>query len=306
MVFRLYSYAQDAAVPFLQLMVSHGRRVSAKVGTSISGFANPDMDLRKNDMGFLDYSIQEWQISIPDALRYQPSDNFPDANNLSRKQRHLRLLLHLYANSARLQLYRPVLYSITSITEDRGYAQTVVEIAKDTIRTLSQIYQVADMGRRSHSSTYYFLVGALTVLLLAVAHAPMEFSQQVREEFYMALEMVRHSSSNSFLSRKLSNTIKGLKELAPELGLAPTQAIYNVHGSNTTLDANGSYVSSTNGPLNGQQMSFELTNLFENAGGYPGLRGNGIIGAHGGLPMESFSLASGNEGDFLRIIKECF
>ena len=289
-------------------------RISSKVWTSVAGFANENRELRITEMGYLDYSIQQWQSSIPDALRYLPTDTFPDSSNLlTRRQRRLRVLLHLYANSSRIQLYRPVLYSFASIMEDRGYAQTVVEIAKDTIRTLSQLYQSSDMSKSSYITTNYFLIGSLAVLLLAVAHAPMEFSQRVREEFYMALELVRNCSSNSFISRRLWNTIKGLKELAPKFGLAPGQALFGPNDHGSVVDANGVYNASVNGSMNGQSMSFDLTSLFEAAGSFPGLmqtqdgmRGNAMIGGHNGLHMEPFSLAGGNEEEFLKIMKECF
>jgi hypothetical protein len=216
--------------------------------------------------------------------------------------------------------------------ENRGYAQTVVEIAKDTIRTLSQVHQMSDLYQNHQASSNYFLLGALAVLFLAVAHAPAEFSQQVREEFYMALDLIRGCSSKSFISRRLWKTIKGLKDIAPKLGLLPGQGLPDTNDpasaavamaglaghpvdENTVFNGGHSMSSMAGSPANGQQMSYELTNLFEAAGGFPGLIArqdgmmvNGLMGSHSGLPhgMESFSMASGNEEEFVRIMKECF
>jgi hypothetical protein len=62
-------------------------------------------------------------------------------------------------------------------------------------------------------------VSALAVLFLAVAHAPADFNRQVRDEFYMALDLVKGFSTKSYISKRLWNTIRGLKEVGPRLGL---------------------------------------------------------------------------------------
>ena len=270
---------------------------------------------------------------------------------MNRRQRKQRLLLYLRANQSRIQLYRPVLYSITSILENRGYAQTVVEIAKETIRTLTQVHQTSDIYRSPEASSNYYLMAALAVIFLAVSHAPLEFSQQVREEFYMALDLVKGYKAQSYISRRLWKTIKGLKDIAPKLGLTPGHGIDIANNDPSSasavamtgltshpqqVDESALYGSGGGGgghaaqqqmnssamagsPMTGHQMSHELTNLFEAAGGYPVMmatrqdgmmvNGAGIIGGqHGMHPphMENFSMAGGNEEEFVRIMKECF
>ena len=296
----------------------------------MAGFENINNESRKSEIGFLDYQVQEWHNSIPDSLRYQPSDNFPESSNISKRQRRLRLLLYLRVNQSRIQLYRPVLYSITSILENRGYAQTVVELAKETIRTLTQVYRTSDIYRSPQASTNYYLMGALAVIFLAVSHAPLEFSQQVREEFYMALDLVKGYKAQSYISRRLWKTIKGLKDIAPKLGLVPGQGV-DGNGPATAAVAmaglaghqvdesalfNSGHAlnSMASSPMTGHQMSHELTNLFEAAGGYPvmmarqdGMLVNGMMGSHDGLPhLGTMSMAGGNEEEFVRIMKECF
>lgn len=245
--------------------------------------------------------------------------------------RRIRVVLYLRANQLRIQLYRPVLFSITSILENRGYASTCVEIAKDTIQVLTRLNQISDLYSTQQVSFHYFLILALGVLLLAVAHAPAEFSQNVRDEFYMALDLVKGFSSKSYLSSRLWRTIKGLKEIAPKLGLISGQALAEANdphssaavamaglaGHQVQMYPPGQTMPSIgNSPVDGQQMSFELTNLFEVAGGYgvhsrqDGMMVNGMGGGpqgemvHGG---ESLSMMmNGNDDDFLRIMKECF
>lgn len=67
----------------------------------------------------------------------------------------------------------------------------------------------------------HFLVTALGVIFLAVSMAPREFGDSVREEFYMALDLVRGFSACSFVSRRLWGIIKGLREIGGVLGLGP-------------------------------------------------------------------------------------
>ena len=234
-----------------------------------------------------------------------------------------------------MQLYRPILYSITSIMENRGHAQTVVEIAKDTIRVLTSLNQTSNIYQAQQTAFHYFLISALAVLFLSVSHAPAEFNSQVREEFYLALDLVRGCSSRSYVSRRLWKTIKGLKEVAPKLGLVSTQPLEasDPHSSAAVAMAGlaGHQVdemslypqahtlgSMGNSPMNGQQMSHELTNLFEAAGGYNGVtpgRPEGMMAppmSQGpqnemGPGMEApYSMSNGNEVEFGRIMKECF
>ena len=219
--------------------------------------------------------------------------------------------------------------------ENRGYAQTVVEIAKDSIRVLTQLNQTSDIYSGQQAAFHYFLISALAVLFLAVSHAPMEFNQQVREEFYMALDLVKGCSSRSVISRRLWKTIKGLKEVAPKLGLLSGPAMAGTNDAHSSaavamaglaghqvdemaLFSQGQAISPMDSsPRDGQQMSFELTNLFEAAGGYgammpsrqDGLMVNGMVGGQGdqlGQGLEPFSLINGNEEEFVKIMKECF
>jgi hypothetical protein len=112
-----------------------------------------------------------------------------------------------------------VLHSATSIIQNRQQAQTSVDVAKDTIRVLTHISQTSDIYHAQQALFNPFLTGALAVLFLAVAHTPAEFAENVREEFYMALELVRVISKGSPISQRLWSTIRHLKEVAPKLGL---------------------------------------------------------------------------------------
>lgn len=297
-------------------------------------FKISDSEVQKEDIGYLDYQTLQWQKSIPESLRFYPSMNLTELGAPNRGQRRLQVILYLRTNQMRILIYRPVLHSATSIMQNRDYAQTVVEVAKDSIRVLTRLNQTTDIYRIQQMCFNYFLVSALAVLFLAVAHAPVEFNRQVRDEFYLALDVLKGFSTKSYISKRLWRTIRGLKEVGPKLGLVSRPMLPDTtdphssaavamaglagHPVNelTLFSTNQDPSPLGNSPTCGLQMSHELTSLFEAAGGYgsmmtsgQGLDGaNGFIGPQGELSQgaEGLSGIYGAEGEFSRIMRDLF
>lgn len=215
--------------------------IGSKVWRSIAS-GDPDAirdnHFSKEDVSYLDYQVITWHRSIPETLRYihpnspeyaaasQQSPSDPNSINEAggRALYRLRVVLYLRANQMRILIYRPVLHSATSILSSSSSecAQTVIDVAKDSIRVLTHVNETSDIYRTQQMCFNYFLISALAVLFLAVSHAPAQFSESCREEFYMALNLVRGLSANSYVSKRLWRTIRGLKEVGPKLGLLPT------------------------------------------------------------------------------------
>lgn len=222
--------------------------------------------------------------------------------------------------------------------ENRQQAQTGVDVAKDTIQVLTRLNETTDIYRTQQVCFNYFLLSALAVMFLAISHAPMEFSHQVRDDFYQALDLVKGFSNNSYIAKRLWKAIKGLKEVGPKLGLVSRQTQLthsnDAHSSAAVamaglaghqVDEMAAYASAQNpspigsSPLNGQQMSHELTNLFEAAKGYgnaptssaQGMEGastNGYAPQMGGRSQSTERLSGvyGNEGEFSKIMGDLF
>ena len=309
-------------------------RISSKVWRSVMNLKITDSEVQKDDIGYLDYQTLQWQKSIPESLRFCPSMNLTELGCPNRGQRRLQVILYLRTNQMRILIYRPVLHSATSIMENRDYAQTVVEVAKDSIRVLARLNQTTDIYRIQQMCFNYFLVSALAVLFLAVAHAPVVFNRQVRDEFYLALDVLKGFSTKSDISKRLWKTIRGLKEVGPKLGLVSRSMLSDTsdpHSSAavamaglaghpvhelTVFQTNQDPSPLGNSPTCGLQMSHELTNLFEAAGGYgsmmtsgQGLEGaNGVVGPQGELSQgaEGLSGIYGTEGEFSRIMRDLF
>ena len=308
-------------------MVSYNR-IGSKIWYSGLG-SEGTTDVRRDEIGYLDYQILQWYKNIPDTLKFYPFDTPKHGESASRGLRRLRVLLYLRMNQLRILIYRPVLHSPSSIVEDRSHAQTVVDVAKDTVQVLTRLNQTSDIYRTQQICFNYFLVAALAVLFLAVCHAPTEFNRHVRDEFYMALDLINGFSTKSYVSKRLWKTIKGLRIIGEKLGVLvrpfgsgsndphSTAAVamaglaghpmddLSVYGPMNGINELG------NSPLNGLQMSHELTNLFEAVGGFGNfMSGTGSInGYHEGEihnTGEGLSGVLGDEGEFARVIRDLF
>ena len=156
-------------------------------------------------------------------------------------------------------IHRPVLHTAAHIRRYPTESVTVVDLAKDTIRFITQLNDTSDIYQRQQVTFNWFLVSALAVLFLATAQAPGQFSGSCKEEFYMALELVKGFSTHSYISRRLWKSIKSLRKLGPQLGLQDSADEGYEHAPG---------ISSLQGttPLDGTQMTQELMEWFETVG----------------------------------------
>lgn len=216
----------------------------------------------------------------------------------------------------RILIYRPVLHTATSIAENLESAKTVVKVAKDTIRTLTYVNQTSDIYKAQQTMFNYFLISALAVLFLAVAHAPADFSGECRDEFYLALDLVRSFSSDSYVAKRLWRTIKMLKEVGPRLGLNIRNEASDAHSSAAVamaglaghqVDEMAIFSNGQNGNIDTPHgMASDLSNLFDAAGNFPIMQ-NGYALSSAELTNGEFASAFGQENDELaRIMRELF
>ncbi|ATZ54765.1 hypothetical protein BCIN_11g01030 [Botrytis cinerea B05.10] len=327
----------DNSVPYLHVMISYSR-IGSKVWKSICSFSpTPSTNIITEELSYLDFQITQWQKTIPPHLQL-PTAAAPQAS--SRATHRLQILLYLRANQMRILIYRPVLHSASSIQEHIQHASTVVEFAKDTIRALTHLNQTTDIYRVQQVCFNYFLISALAVIFLASCHAPVTFSSICRDEFYMALDLVKGFSNKSFVSKRLWKTIKGLKQVAPKLGLSPTSnnhhngalgaddahssaalamaglAGHEITGMGGGYDTNGHgqgiSTGSGSSPMTGNQMSYEMTHLFEAAlgmgSGHNGYGvGNGMDGTPGvGDDVGGVGPAFGEGDELFRQLRDLF
>lgn len=130
-----------------------------------------------------------------------------------------------------------MLHTASSITQNNDFAQRVVNLAKETIQYLSLLNNNSIIYRRIQVFYHHFLTSAIAVLFLASTHAPVSFSSQCREEFHMALELIKDLSAKSWVSQRLWRTVRSIKAYAPRLGLQQDEGPR--HSENAALMTSG-------------------------------------------------------------------
>lgn len=258
----------EEKTPYLQVMIRYSR-IAGKAWKFISAFNNSN-EIKKDDLHYLDWQVQRWANEMPDSLRLDPN-----GKNETRSIRRLRSVLYLRANQLRLLIHRPILHSAAHIARCPDESETVVDIAQDTIRFITHLNQISDIYQLQQVTFNWFLVSALAVLFLAVSQSPTQFSNRCKEEFYMALELVKGFSTQSYISRRLWKSIRSLRKIGPQLGLQK-QHLHEPASVNNALDQDGDFVDplryagstsvQSQTPRDGEQMTQELMEWFEAVG----------------------------------------
>lgn len=286
-------------------------RIGAKVWRQVNHFG-PVLahELGQEEIERLDQEILRWYETVPEEIRVQSWDKETQITSTpSYNLQRLRIWTYLRFNQVgheegsrprsnhkltasqiRTWLYTPVLHSATSIMAHPLEAQRVVDLAKDTIQYLHHLNSTTNLYRRAQVFYHQFLSAAIAVVFLASVHAPVRFSAVCREEFYMALDLVKDLSVKSWVSQRLWRTIKSLKDVAPRFGLNPDEDPHSsaalgmiglARGHMDTMQTNQPMFQhppmpprqSTDNMMpnnNGQKIQSEMSRIFE---GYVGLNG---------------------------------
>ncbi|KAL4929785.1 putative C6 transcription factor [Aspergillus undulatus] len=254
---------------YLRVMIRYSR-IATKVWRFISAFNNTN-EIRKDEMNYLDWQVLQWVATLPDSLRLRNLSGYADGE--TRSLRRLRSLVYLRANQLRMLIHRPVLHSTVNMMRFPTETQTVVDMAKDSIRFITQLHASSDIYQLQQVVFNWFLVSALMALFLAAAQSPSQFSTTCREEFYMALELIKGVSTRSYISRRLWKSIKGLRRLGPQLMHRQAEAEGNVTGPTSAVEGEGEGIidqaltsSVQSQTPDGARMTQELKEWFEAVG----------------------------------------
>ncbi|GFP54776.1 uncharacterized transcriptional regulatory protein C530.08 [Trichoderma asperellum] len=277
--------------PYLVAMITYSR-IGAKVWRQVNHFG-PVLahELGQEEIERLDQEILRWYETVPEEIRVHSwNKETLMTSTPSYNLQRLRIWTYLRFNQIRTWLYTPILHSATSIMAHPLEAQRVVDLAKDTIQYLHHLNSTTNLYRRAQVFYHQFLSAAIAVVFLASVHAPVRFSAVCREEFYMALDLVKDLSVKSWVSQRLWRTIKSLKDVAPRFGLNPDEDPHSSAALGMIGLARGHMdTMPTNQPMfqhppmpprqnsenmmpnnNGQKIQSEMSRIFE---GYVGLNG---------------------------------
>lgn len=203
-------------------MISYGQ-ICSKVWKAVAGFTDIN-SINKDTVNYLDFQIQQWLEAIPSSLQLIHPRLGNAAQNQPRIPQMLRTFLYIRANQMRIYVHRHHILSPNSIAQNPSAARLVIDIAKDTIHVLVHLRETSTVYETQQVPFNYFLVSAFSAIFLGVCHAPERFSQTCRTEFYSALELLYTLSARSSITRRLWKGIKGLRHIAPRLGLSPTKS----------------------------------------------------------------------------------
>ncbi|KAK0113956.1 hypothetical protein ONS96_014805 [Cadophora gregata f. sp. sojae] len=219
----------DGRVPCLESMVSYGR-ISSQIWQLVAGFSNKSSNTDEEKVNYLDFQVQRWRESLPPALQLSmidpsspPNTQKTSISTPSQSLQRLQILLYLRANHLRILIHRHNIMSSTAIAANREGAHLVTSIAKDTIRLLVRMRETSTIYETQQTAYNYFLISALAAIFLAVCHDPGDFSVGCRDEFFSALELLKDLSSHGASAKRLWKSLKGLKSIAPRLGLTPRE-----------------------------------------------------------------------------------
>ncbi|GAP86725.1 putative fungal specific transcription factor domain-containing protein [Rosellinia necatrix] len=214
--------------PFLVMMITYSK-LSGRVWRFVRHFdSEASMDAPVDDIEHLDQLIKTWYNELPKEVQLVLSDwealpqyLSPPVNSQKEYDiQRLQIWTWLRYNQIRMWLHTPILHTHSSIMDNLRHAEVAVKLAKNTIRYLAHLNNTTNVYRKMQIFYHQFLSSAITILFVASCHAPVNFSSSCRDEFYMALELLKDMSTKSWVSKRLWGTVKSLRDVAPRLGLA--------------------------------------------------------------------------------------
>lgn len=205
----------------------------------------------RNEISYLDFQIQHWSNALPASLRLFDTQAYPleelsiatalntppDITGMGDKPLFIRALLYLRANELRILIHRPALHSSDSIRENPLSARTAVNVARRSLNLLLYLCHLPTLHPIHHVCATHFLASSLTVLLLAVTHAPENLGAQVRDQLLSALSLLEDLSTTTSHSESLWSTVRIYRSKIKRLGGKVQEGMISSHQATPARDA---------------------------------------------------------------------
>ncbi|OOQ90858.1 fungal specific transcription factor domain-containing protein [Penicillium brasilianum] len=199
----------DGEHSYLMCMVSYARLCS-RVWEALPPYGSSSQGIPKEKEDYLEFVTQNWLLSIPEELQFRHPRLGLAPRAQPRILHRLRTLCYLRGNYMRLLIHRHHVLNPDNIKADMQSARLVVDIAKDSIEVLVHLNGTSDIYVRQQSIYHFYLLSGLAIMLLAVCHAPIMFSEACKDPFMSGVELVKGFSRHSSASRRLWKSIRGL------------------------------------------------------------------------------------------------
>ena len=189
--------------------------MAGKVWVALNSQGEKGAEIDREDMAYLDYQVTRWYDKVPDQLKLDKGRMY-EMTDLSGSL-YYQAVLDLRKSHLRNLIHRPVLYSPSRIYQNEQCAIIALELAKDSIRTLSILNENTTVIRTNALFFKHLLLTAFGNLLLAVVNASSLFAESVRGEFNLALNLIKLLSSRSAPMMRLWQRLQGLQNLETKI-----------------------------------------------------------------------------------------
>jgi hypothetical protein len=185
-------------------------KLAGKTWHALNGQGEKDIEIKTDELDYLDYQITRWYNDLPDHFKRQPNES---GHNIQ----YIHAVLLQRQNHLRNLIFRPVLQSAARIAQYHRQSQRATELAKETIQMLAGLNETTQLVQQQPVFFKHLLLAAFGNLLLAAVNASSTFCDNVKVEFDIALDMIRTLSSRSPLLMSLWKRLQGLRKLRTQL-----------------------------------------------------------------------------------------
>lgn len=186
----------------------------------------------RGETAYLDFQIQQWSSALPSSLRlFDPQassledvsmtaalNTLLDSTVIGDHSFFIRALIYLRANELRILIHRPALYSSASIWKNPLSARTAANIAQCSVSLLLYLCRLPTLHSMHYVCATHFLASSLTVLLLAVSHAPEDLGAEVRDQILSFLSLLEDLATKTSHSERLWSAVQSYRGRVESLG----------------------------------------------------------------------------------------
>jgi hypothetical protein len=205
----LLTYSQDGTDTLMKALIDW-TKLAGKTWHALNSQGEKDIEIKTDELDYLDYQITRWYDDLPDHFKRQPHES-------GRNIQYIHTVLLQRRSHLRNLIFRPVLQSAARIAQYHRQSQRATEIAKETIQMLSSLHETTQFVQQQPVFFKHLLLAAFGNLLLAAVNASSTFCDNVKVEFDIALDMIRTLSSRSPLLMSLWKRLQGLRKLRTQL-----------------------------------------------------------------------------------------
>ncbi|KAL6835682.1 hypothetical protein J3E69DRAFT_361049 [Trichoderma sp. SZMC 28015] len=221
----------DNLSPYVRSMIAFAS-IGSRVWASRVYIQGNGLHGERDEITYLDFQIQHWSNALPASLRLFDTQAYPlgelgmatalntplDFTGTGDRPLFIRALLYLRANELRILIHRPALHSAASIQKNPLSARTAVNVARRSLSLLLYLCGLTTLHPMHHVCATHFIASSLTVLLLAVTHAPEDLGAEVRDQLLSALSLLENLSTTTSHSESLWSIVRNYKGQVKRLG----------------------------------------------------------------------------------------